>query len=280
MKRFGFAKLMLWLGLLFIYLPMIIMVIYSFNASKLVTVWGGWSLKWYFGLLDNKQLIGSVFRSLEIAFYTAIAAVALGTVAAFVLTRIPHFRGRTLFGGMVTAPLVMPEVITGLSLLLLFVAMAQLVGWPAERGILTIWIAHTTFCTAYVAIVVSARLRELDLSIEEAAMDLGAKPWKVFFLITIPMIAPSLAAGGMMSFALSLDDLVLASFVSGPGSTTLPMEVFSAVRLGVKPEINAVASLILLSVSLFTFGSWYLMARAEKRRRAEIAMTTQMQAVV
>lgn len=280
MKRFGFAKLMLWLGLLFIYLPMIIMVIYSFNASKLVTVWGGWSLKWYFGLLDNKQLIGSVFRSLEIAFYTAIAAVALGTVAAFVLTRIPHFRGRTLFGGMVTAPLVMPEVITGLSLLLLFVAMAQLVGWPTERGMLTIWIAHTTFCTAYVAIVVSARLRELDLSIEEAAMDLGAKPWKVFFLITIPMIAPSLAAGGMMSFALSLDDLVLASFVSGPGSTTLPMEVFSAVRLGVKPEINAVASLILLSVSLFTFGSWYLMARAEKRRRAEIAMTTQMQAVV
>ena len=279
MRRFGFARLMLWLGLLFIYLPMIIMVIYSFNASKLVTVWGGWSLKWYFGLLDNKQLIGSVFRSLEIAFYTAIAAVALGTVAAFVLTRIPHFRGRTLFGGMVTAPLVMPEVITGLSLLLLFVAMAQLVGWPAERGMLTIWIAHTTFCTAYVAIVVSARLRELDLSIEEAAMDLGAKPWKVFFLITIPMIAPSLAAGGMMSFALSLDDLVLASFVSGPGSTTRPMEVFSAVRLGVKPEINAVASLILLSVSLFTFSSWYLMARAEKRRRAEIAMTTQMQAV-
>ncbi|MDX2125003.1 MAG: ABC transporter permease subunit [Aeromonas hydrophila] len=279
MRRFGFAKLMLWLGLLFIYLPMIIMVIYSFNASKLVTVWGGWSLKWYFGLLDNKQLIGSVLRSLEIAFYTAIAAVALGTVAAFVLTRIPHFRGRTLFGGMVTAPLVMPEVITGLSLLMLFVAMAQLVGWPAERGMVTIWIAHTTFCTAYVAIVVSARLRELDLSIEEAAMDLGAKPWKVFFLITIPMIAPSLAAGGMMSFALSLDDLVLASFVSGPGSTTLPMEVFSAVRLGVKPEINAVASLILLSVSLFTFGSWYLMAKAEKRRRAEIAMTTQMQAV-
>jgi putrescine transport system permease protein len=258
---------------------MVIMVIYSFNASKLVTVWGGWSLKWYFGLLENKQLIGSVLRSLEIACYTAIAAVALGTTAAFVLTRIPHFRGRTLFGGLVTAPLVMPEVITGLSLLLLFVAMAQLIGWPAERGMLTIWIAHTTFCTAYVAIVVSARLRELDLSIEEAAMDLGAKPWKVFFLITIPMIAPSLAAGGMMSFALSLDDLVLASFVSGPGSTTLPMEVFSAVRLGVKPEINAVASLILLSVSLFTFGSWYLMAKAEKRRRAEIAMTTQMQAV-
>lgn len=280
MRQHNFSRIMLWLGLGFIYLPMVIMVIYSFNASKLVTVWGGWSVKWYFSLLDNSQLINAVLRSLEIALYTAIAAVALGTLAAFVLTRIPHFRGRTLFGGMVTAPLVMPEVITGLSLLLLFVAMAQLVGWPAERGMLTIWIAHTTFCTAYVAIVVSARLRELDLSIEEAAMDLGARPWKVFFLITIPMIAPSLAAGGMMAFALSLDDLVLASFVAGPGATTLPMEIFSAVRLGVKPEINAVASLILLSVSLFTFVAWYSMAKAERRRKSEIAQMQQMQAVV
>ena len=270
MKRFGFSKFMLIFGLMFIYLPMLILVIYSFNASKLVTVWGGWSVKWYVGLLDNTQLMGSVVRSLEIACYTAIAAVALGTLAAFVLTRVTRFKGRTLFGGLVTAPLVMPEVITGLSLLLLFVAMAQLIGWPAERGVLTIWIAHTTFCSAYVAVVVSSRLRELDLSIEEAAMDLGARPWKVFMLITIPMIAPSLAAGGMMSFALSLDDLVLASFVSGPGSTTLPMEVFSAVRLGVKPEINAVASLILLSVSLFTFFAWYFSAKAEERRKRSI----------
>ncbi|MFK0091684.1 ABC transporter permease subunit [Pseudomonas sp. NPDC090592] len=270
MKRFSFSKLMLVLGLLFIYLPMLILVIYSFNASKLVTVWGGWSVKWYVGLLDNTQLMGSVMRSLEIACYTAVAAVALGTLAAFVLTRVTRFKGRTLFGGLVTAPLVMPEVITGLSLLLLFVAMAQMIGWPQERGIVTIWIAHTTFCAAYVAVVVSARLRELDLSIEEAAMDLGAKPWKVFFLITIPMIAPSLAAGGMMSFALSLDDLVLASFVSGPGSTTLPMEVFSAVRLGVKPEINAVASLILLSVSLVTFFVWFFSRRAEENRRRAI----------
>ncbi|MCP2075087.1 UNVERIFIED_ORG: putrescine transport system permease protein [Pseudomonas lini] len=270
MKRFSFSSLMLVLGLLFIYAPMLILVIYSFNASKLVTVWGGWSIKWYVGLLDNSQLMGSVMRSLEIACYTAIAAVALGTLAAFVLTRITHFKGRTLFGGLVTAPLVMPEVITGLSLLLLFVAMAQMIGWPQERGIITIWIAHTTFCAAYVAVVVSARLRELDLSIEEAAMDLGARPWKVFFLITIPMIAPSLAAGGMMSFALSLDDLVLASFVSGPGSTTLPMEVFSAVRLGVKPEINAVASLILLAVSLVTFLVWYFSRRAEESRKRAI----------
>jgi putrescine transport system permease protein len=256
--------------LLFIYLPMLILVIYSFNESKLVTVWGGWSIKWYVGLLDNTQLMGSVARSLEIACYTAVAAVALGTLAAFVLTRISQFKGRTLFGGLVTAPLVMPEVITGLSLLLLFVAMAQMIGWPQERGIVTIWIAHTTFCAAYVAVVVSARLRELDLSIEEAAMDLGARPWKVFFLITIPMIAPSLAAGGMMSFALSLDDLVLASFVSGPGSTTLPMEVFSAVRLGVKPEINAVASLILLAVSLVTFLVWFFSRRAEEHRKKAI----------
>ncbi|WP_025112035.1 ABC transporter permease subunit [Pseudomonas sp. H1h] len=270
MKRFRFSSLMLVLGLLFIYLPMLILVIYSFNASKLVTVWGGWSIKWYVGLLDNTQLMGSVVRSLEIACYTAVAAVALGTLAAFVLTRITRFKGRTLFGGLVTAPLVMPEVITGLSLLLLFVAMAQMIGWPQERGIVTIWIAHTTFCAAYVAVVVSARLRELDLSIEEAAMDLGARPWKVFFLITIPMIAPSLAAGGMMSFALSLDDLVLASFVSGPGSTTLPMEVFSAVRLGVKPEINAVASLILLAVSIVTFMVWFFSRRAEEARKKAI----------
>jgi putrescine transport system permease protein len=267
MKRFSFSNFMLWAGLVFIYLPMLILVIYSFNASRLVTVWGGWSVKWYVGLLDNTQLMNAVMRSLEIACYTAIAAVALGTMAAFVLTRVTRFKGRTLFGGLVTAPLVMPEVITGLSLLLLFVAMAQLIGWPAERGILTIWIAHTTFCSAYVAVVVSSRLRELDLSIEEAAMDLGAKPWKVFFLITIPMIAPSLAAGAMMSFALSLDDLVLASFVSGPGSTTLPMEIFSAVRLGVKPEINAVASLILLAVSLVTFLVWFIVHRAEETRK-------------
>ena len=270
MKRLSFSTLMLWGGLLFIYLPMLILVIYSFNASRLVTVWGGWSVKWYVGLLDNTQLMNAVGRSLEIACYTAIAAVALGTLAAFVLTRVTRFKGRTMFGGLVTAPLVMPEVITGLSLLLLFVAMAQLIGWPAERGLLTIWIAHTTFCTAYVSVVVSSRLRELDLSIEEAAMDLGARPWKVFFLITIPMIAPSLAAGGMMSFALSLDDLVLASFVSGPGSTTLPMEIFSAVRLGVKPEINAIASLILLAVSLATFLVWYFARRAEERRKKAI----------
>lgn len=176
MKRFGFANIMLIIGLVFIYLPLIIMVIYSFNASKLVTVWGGWSTQWYSSLWDNTQLMGSVFRSLQIAFCTAISAVAIGTMAAFVLTRIPRFHGKGLLGGMVTAPLVMPEVITGLSLLLLFVAMNNVIGWPVERGMMTIWIAHTTFTSSYVAILVSSRLRELDISMEEAAMDLGAKP--------------------------------------------------------------------------------------------------------
>jgi len=270
-KKFSFSRFMLIAGLLFIYVPMLVLVLYSFNASRLVTVWGGWSTKWYAGLLDNQQLMSAVLRSLEIATYTAIAATALGTLAALVLTRIKHFRGRTLFGGMVTAPLVMPEVITGLSLLLLFVAMAQLIGWPMERGVVTIWIAHTTFSTAYVAVIVSSRLRELDRSMEEAAMDLGAKPWKVFFLITMPMIVPSLAAGFMMAFALSLDDLVLASFVSGPGSTTLPMEIFSAVRLGVKPEINAIASLILLVISLVTFLVWFFTRNTEEKRKRPVA---------
>ena len=270
MNRFRFSSFMLVAGLLFIYLPMLILVIYSFNASKLVTVWGGWSAHWYGELFRDPVIIDAVLLSLTIAFMAATSAVALGTIAAFVLTRMGRFRGENGFAFLITAPLVMPEVITGLSLLLLFVALADLTGWPAQRGMTTIWIAHTTFCAAYVAVVVSARLRELDLSIEEAAMDLGARPWKVFFLITIPMIAPSLAAGGMMSFALSLDDLVLASFVSGPGSTTLPMEVFSAVRLGVKPEINAVASLILLAVSLVTFLVWFFSRRAEEHRKKAI----------
>ena len=266
MKRWDLPKVMLIAGLLFIYLPMVVLVIYSFNASKLVTVWGGWSIHWYLGLLENTQLMNSVWRSLQVAFFTSCSAVIIGTLAAFVMTRMPRFRGKTVFSGMVTAPLVMPEVITGLSLLLLFVAMGQLIGWPGERGLTTIWIAHTSFTASYVAVVVSSRLKELDLSIEEAAMDLGAKPWKTFLLITVPMIAPSLAAGWMMAFTLSLDDLVLASFVSGPGSTTLPMEIFSSVRLGVKPEINAVASLILLSVSMATLIAWFLIRRSEKRR--------------
>ncbi|AEY02151.1 putrescine transporter subunit: membrane component of ABC superfamily [Oceanimonas sp. GK1] len=261
----------LWLGFGFLYAPMLLLIIYSFNSSRLVTVWAGWSTQWYGELLADDMMMQAVGLSLTIAFFAASTAVVLGTVAGFVLTRIGRFRGESGFAFMITAPLVMPEVITGLSLLLLFVAMGDLVGWPAQRGMSTIWIAHVTFCTAYVAVVVSSRLRELDRSLEEAAMDLGARPLKVFFVITLPIIAPAIIAGWLLAFTLSLDDLVIASFVSGPNATTLPMVVFSSVRLGVSPKINALATIIIVIVSLVTFVGWWLMARAEKRRAQEAA---------
>ncbi|WP_151704901.1 ABC transporter permease subunit [Nitrincola alkalilacustris] len=270
MKKPHFSTVMLVLGLLFLYVPMFILVFYSFNASRLVTVWAGFSTRWYFELFRDQQLLSAIWTSLKIAFYSASMAVCIGTLAAFVMTRFRRFRGRTALSSMITAPLVMPEVITGLSLLLLFVHMAQIIGWPADRGIATIWIAHTTFCSAYVAVVVSSRLREVDLSIEEAAMDLGATPFKTFFLITLPMIAPALVSGWLLAFTLSLDDLVIASFVSGPGATTLPMLVFSSVRLGVSPKINALATLIILAVSLAAFIAWYLMRRSEEKRRRQL----------
>ncbi|WP_372871294.1 ABC transporter permease subunit [Shewanella sp.] len=268
MKKLGFSTVMLWLGLIFLYAPMFILIFYSFNASKLVTVWGGFSPKWYVELFKDQQILDAVWTSLEIAFLSASMAVVLGTMAAFVMTRFRRSWAKLSLSNMITAPLVMPEVITGLSLLLLFVHMADLIGWPTERGRLTIWLAHSTFCAAYVAVVVSSRLRELDMSIEEAAMDLGATPLKTFFLITVPMIAPALTAGWLLSFSLSLDDLVIASFASGPGATTLPMVVFSSVRLGVSPKINALATLIILAVSLMAFLSWYFARRAEKKAKA------------
>ncbi|WP_444677260.1 ABC transporter permease subunit [Halomonas sp. E19] len=267
MRKPSFTTLMLWAGLLFLYLPMVVLVVYSFNSSRLVTVWAGFSPRWYLELFRDQQILSAVWTSLRIAFFSASMAVCLGTLAAFVMVRFTRFRGKTALSSMVTAPLVMPEVITGLSLLLLFVHMAQTIGWPADRGMVTIWIAHTTFCSAYVAVVVASRLREVDLSIEEAAMDLGARPVRTFFQITLPMIAPAVAAGWLLAFTLSLDDLVIASFVSGPGATTLPMVVFSSVRLGVSPKINALATLIILAVSLATFLAWYLMRRSEARRR-------------
>ncbi len=267
----GFSTIMLIVGLVFLYLPMFILVVYSFNASRLVTVWAGFSTKWYLELFQDERLMGAVWTSLRIAFYTASTAVVSGTISAFVLDRFGKFRGRMAFNSMLTAPLVMPDVITGLSLLLLFVTMSDLLGWPAERGMLTIWIAHVTFSTAYVAVVVGSRLREVDRSIEEAAMDLGATPLQTFFLITIPTIAPALAAGWLLAFTLSLDDLVIASFVSGPGSTTLPMVVFSSVRLGISPKINAMATLMILVVSLAAFVGWWSMRRSDRERRASLA---------
>ena len=266
-RRPHFSTVMLVIGLLFLYLPMAVLVVYSFNSSRLVTVWAGFSTQWYAALFRDQQILSAVWTSLEIAFFAASMAVCLGTVAAFVMTRFGRFRGKTALSSMVTAPLVMPEVITGLSLLLLFVQMAQLTGWPADRGAVTIWIAHTTFCSAYVAVVVAARLRELDSSIEEAAMDLGSPPLKTFFFVTLPIISPALVAGWLLAFTLSLDDLVIASFVSGPGANTLPMVVFSSVRMGVSPKINALATLIILTVSLATFLAWYFMRRNEAKRQ-------------
>jgi putrescine transport system permease protein len=272
MKKLSFSTVMLHLGMAFLYIPMLIMVIYSFNESKLVTVWGGFSVKWYGALFEDKQLLDSVFISLKIAFFSAFTALFLGTLTAFVMTRFKPSFGKFTLSSMVTAPLVMPEVITGLSLMLLFVAMSDLLGWPAERGIVTIWIAHSTFCAAYVAVVLSTRLRELDRSIEEAALDLGAPPLKTFIFITLPMISPSLVAGWFLSFSLSLDDLVIASFVSGPGSTTLPMTVFSSVRLGVSPKINALAAIMIMTVSILALVCWYLSRRKEKRDRMQMNM--------
>lgn len=238
------------LGYLFLYVPLISLMIYSFNKSRLVTVWGGWSLKWYGELFKNEQILNAAWLSIKIAFISASLAMVLGTMAGFALSRMGRFRGKMLLSGWISAPLVMPDVITGLSLLLLFVAMEELFGWPAGRGTLTIILAHTTFCMAYVAVIVQARLADFDESLEEAAMDLGAKPSTLFFLVTLPLIAPAVLSGWLLSFTLSLDDLVIASFVSGPGDSTLPMVIFSKVRLGVTPEVNALATLMILIVAI------------------------------
>lgn len=234
----------------FLYGPIASLVIYSFNASRLVTVWAGFSTHWYGELLHNDAIKDAALVSLQIAVAAATGALVLGTLAGYALQRYRRFRGRLLFSALTTAPLVMPEVITGLSLLLLFVALEQAIGWPQGRGILTITIAHITLGTAYVAVIVESRLAAFDRSLEEAALDLGARPAKVFLAITLPLIAPALIAGWLLAFTLSLDDLVIASFTSGPSSTTLPMVIFSSVRLGVSPQINALATLFLATVTV------------------------------
>ncbi len=248
-------------GYAFLYVPVILLVVYSFNASRLVTVWGGFSTKWYAALLENQQLLDAAWLSVRIAAVNATVAVVLGTLAANALVRHGRFRGRTGFDLLLTAPLVMPDVIIGLSLLLLFVAMQQAIGWPDGRGFTTIAIAHITFSMAYVAVVVKSRLGQMDRSLEEAAMDLGARPLTVYLRITLPLIAPALLSGWLLAFTLSLDDLVIASFVAGPGSTTLPMVVYSSVRMGVSPQINALASLIVLFVSLAVIVAGLAMSR-------------------
>ena len=253
------------LGFVFLYAPIVSLIVFSFNESKLVTVWGGFSVKWYVALFRNPQILGAAWISLQVAVVAATLAVIFGTLAAYVLVRFGRFRSRALLTGMSTAPLVMPEVITGLSLLLLFVAMEQLIGWPAGRGKTTIIIAHVTFCMAYVTVVVQSRLAGMDQSLEEAAMDLGARPVRVFFDITLPVIAPALVAGWLLAFTLSLDDLVVASFVTGPGASTLPMVIFSKVRLGVSPDINALATIIIAIVAFGVGVASWQMRRSMRR---------------
>ena len=233
----------------FLYVPIISVIIYSFNDSRLVTLWGGWSLRWYRSLLEDDAILSAAWLSLQIAVVSATMAVIFGTLAGLSLNRLGRFRGRTLLTGMVTSPLVMPEIITGISLLFLFISLSEWIGWPGTRGATTITIAHITFSMAYVAVVVRSRLSGMDQSLEEAAMDLGGRPVTVFFDITVPAIAPAMISGWLLAFTLSLDDVVIASFVSGPGATTLPMLIFSKVRLGVTPDINALASIIILLVA-------------------------------
>jgi len=312
--RFPLPTLMLAIGYLFLYIPILSLIVYSFNESRLVTVWAGFSVKWYGELFQDQQMMDAAWVSLRIAFFSACASVVLATMAGMVMTRLRQFRGKTIFGGLITAPLVMPEVITGLSLLLLFVTLGEAgdalmlidqklsAMWSGEtglvqqgllavtsvlagigdamtffkqRGMSTIWIAHVTFCMAFATVVISSRLSELDRSLEEAAMDLGANRLKVFFVITLPIIMPALLSAWLLSFTLSVDDLVISSFVSGPSSTTLPMKVFSSVRLGVSPKINALATLMILLVSTAAMIGWWLMARDEKRRQRDMQMALQ-----
>lgn len=263
-KHSRFIASALVFGYAFLYIPLILVVVYSFNDSRIATVWGGFSTRWYGELLRNEQILGAAFLSLRVAMTSATIATILGTMAGLALARFRRFKGRTLFSGMITSPMVMPEVITGLSLLMLFVTLQQLTGWPGQRGFGTITIAHTTFSMAYVAVIVQSRLMSMDESLEEAAMDLGGRPLRVVFDITLPLIAPAMIAGWLLSFTLSLDDLVIASFVSGPGSSTLPMYIFSKVKLGVSPDINALATLIIATVSVGVAIAWIVARRSAK----------------
>lgn len=273
-KLSWFLKLMLVLGFAFLYIPLIVLVIYSFNESRLVTVWGGFSTKWYGKLMENDQILEAAWLSLRIAVTSSFAAVVLGTLAGYALARIKRFRGNTLFAGMVSAPMVMPDVITGLSMLLLIIQvqgmMQGILGHSEwlDRGFFTIFLGHTTLCMAYITVVIRARLSELDQSLEEAAMDLGARPLKIFFVITLPLIMPAIASGFLLGVTLSLDDLVITSFLSGPGSSTLPQVIFSKIKLGLDPQMNVLATFIIAIVgSIVLVLNWYMMRQTTRRER-------------
>jgi putrescine transport system permease protein len=265
-----FGRGWLSMGYLFLYLPIVVLVVFSFNSSRQDMVWSGFSLQWYAALMNDTEIINGLGLSLRIALMTACASVVLGTFAAFVLDRYHRFSGRTLFAGMVSAPLVMPEVIIGLSLLLMLVSVQKVFGFP-ERGMLTIWIGHTLLGMAYAAVVVESRLKEMSKSLEEAAMDLGCRPYQVFFLVTLPNIKQALGSAWLLTFTLSLDDVVLSAFLSGPGSSTMPIVIFSRARLGLDPRVNAVAALTILVVTIGVIASSIYIARNERMRQKQIA---------
>lgn len=269
-----FLKAMLFLGLAFLYIPLIVLVVYSFNDSKLVTIWGGFSTKWYAKLLNNDQILEAAWLSLRIAVISSLAATVLGTLAGYALARIKRFRGSTLFAGMVSAPMVMPDVITGLSMLLLIIQVQTMLqgifGNTSSfgNGFFTIFLGHATLCMAYITVVIRARLAELDQSLEEAAMDLGARPLKIFFVITLPLIMPAIVSGFLLGVTLSLDDLVITSFLSGPGSSTLPQVIFSKIKLGLDPQMNVLATIIIAIVgTLVIIMNWYMMRQTTRRER-------------
>ncbi len=265
-----FARSWLGAGYFFLYLPIVALVIFSFNDSPVPNKWSSFSFKWYAGLVNDREMVGGLWLSLKIAFYTACGSVVLGMLAAFALVKYKRFKGRALFSGMVTAPLVMPEVIIGLSLLLMLVSVQRAIGIP-ERGMLTIWFGHLLLGMAYATVVVQARLLDLNPQLEEAAMDLGARPWQVFTLVTLPMISQSLMSAWLLTFTLSLDDVVLSAFLSGPGSTTMPLVIFSRARLGLNPSVNAIAALTVLVVSIGIIVASIALARAERRRARDVA---------
>lgn len=265
-----FARGWLGAGFVFLYLPIVALVVFSFNDSPVPTQWRGFTLRWYQQLLGDDEIIAGLWLSLEIAFLTACGSVVLGTLAAFTLVKYRRFRGRTLFSGMVSAPLVMPEVVVGLSLLLMLVSIQRAFGFP-ERGLMTIWFGHLLLGVAYATVVVQARLHDLNPQLEEAAMDLGARPPQVFWLVTLPMIAQSLVSAWLLTFTISLDDVVIAAFLSGPGSTTMPLVIFSRARLGLNPSVNAVATIIVVVVAVGVVVASWLIARAERRRATEMA---------
>ena len=268
-RRPTFLLSMLAFGFAFFYVPILSMIVYSFNASRLATVWGGFSTKWYSALWSNSKVIEALMLSLKIALVSATLATILGTMAGIAIVRMGRFRGRTLFSGLVTAPLIMPEVITGVSSLIFFLLLAQWIGWPAQRGFATVTLAHITFSMVFVTTIVQARLLQFDRAIEEAAMDLGSRPWQVLFDITLPVISPAILSGWLLAFTISLDDVVITSFTTGPGSTTLPLLIWSKVKLGVTPDINALATLMVVAVGIGVVVAGIVMNRAEARRLAD-----------